>query len=135
MNNSNAKRAVILGMPFGTASARLRKTLLFSCATRLGEAVCYRCSRDIESIDEFSIEHKEAWLNAEDPIEKFFSLDNIAYSHMICNVAAAYRPKKYETEKARSKINWDLYYERHTEEVLSRKRDRYHKQKDHSLVV
>jgi len=84
--NSNDTKAVALGEPYGTANNKLRKSLLFDFAKRLDEDICYRCGVKIDSIEEFSIEHKVSWLNSEDPIRYFYSLDNIAFSHIKCNL-------------------------------------------------
>lgn len=40
-----------------------------------------------------SIEHKIPWLNSENPQGLFFDLQNIAFSHLSCNVGAARRAK------------------------------------------
>jgi len=93
---SNAEKAKLLRMPYGTANSRLRKMLLFKFAGELdpfGRLRCYRCGTEVPSIDDFSIEHKEAWMSAEDPVKAFFDLDNIAFSHITCNVGAANREK------------------------------------------
>ncbi len=79
-----------LGMPFGTANARLRKNILFSLLARYGENICYQCGEMITSVDQLSIEHKIPWLD-NDP-KLFWDLDNIAFSHLSCNVSAAIRP-------------------------------------------
>ena len=42
-------------------------------------------------VDEFSVEHKIPWLDSDDPIGLFFSLDNIAFSHHSCNSGAGGR--------------------------------------------
>jgi hypothetical protein len=90
-----------LGMSFGKASNRLKKNLLFSLAVRLNLHLCFQCGEEIRSPEEMSVEHKQPWLNSENPVELFFSLDNIAFSHLKCNVAAARPAKKYETEEER----------------------------------
>jgi len=41
----------------------------------------------IDSVEELSIEHKIPWLN--NSSELFWDLDNIAFSHLICNTRAA----------------------------------------------
>lgn len=46
-------------MPFGTASARLKKKIMFMLIKKLGEDICYRCGNKIEDVDELSIEHKK----------------------------------------------------------------------------
>lgn len=49
---------------------------------------CHQCGNEIESENELSVEHKEPWLDSDNPTDKFFDLDNIAFSHLKCNVAA-----------------------------------------------
>jgi len=83
-NSTNDRKAEQLGMPFGTASSRLRKKVLFSLVQRFGLDDCFKCGGKIATIDEFSIEHKRPWLNV-DP-DLFWDLDNIAFSHLRCNV-------------------------------------------------
>ena len=85
---SNANKAELLGMPFGTATHTLRKVLLFKFVQRAGEANCYRCGDWIFDIKDLTVEHKEPWGSAKDPVEAFFDLDNIAFSHMKCNYGA-----------------------------------------------
>jgi hypothetical protein len=75
-----------LGMPLGTASGKLRKQILFHLLCKLNENICFKCKKPILNVDELSIEHKENWLHSENPKELFFSLDNIAFSHMKCNL-------------------------------------------------
>ena len=88
MKNSNKTKNELLGMPYGTASNRLRKTILFSLVKHCQLDICYRCGLAIENIDDLSIEHKVAWQSSENPIEAFFDLDNISFSHLNCNVDA-----------------------------------------------
>jgi hypothetical protein len=90
MNGNQLKHAA-LGEAFGTANGKLRKALLFEAIGRLGERDCYRCGVLIERIDDFSIEHKSAWMQAADKRSAFYDLGNIAYSHLSCNSAAASR--------------------------------------------
>lgn len=85
LTNSNKKKSKQLGMAHGTACGILRKQILFAAIQQLGQDVCYRCEEKIESIDEFSIDHKTPWLDADDPHDLFFDLDNIAFSHLKCN--------------------------------------------------
>jgi hypothetical protein len=94
MNNTNIEKAKQLGMPFGTAAAKLRKSLLFSAIKKLGEDTCFKCGIKIESINDFSIEHKKPWLYVSSDL--FWDLDNIAYSHIKCN-----RPDRNNSEKIR----------------------------------
>lgn len=85
---SSDKKDSQLGMSNGTATARLRKNILFSMIKKLELDVCFQCGNKIETVDELSIEHKIPWLDSEDPIRLFFDLDNIAFSHLKCNVGA-----------------------------------------------
>ncbi len=92
---------IVLGMPIGTAAARLRKALLFDMSKKLDLDRCYHCKKQIESIDEFSIEHKQAWLRADDPVATFFDLANIGFSHLSCNARMAMRHKTSPEHKAK----------------------------------
>ena len=99
---SYEKRKAQLGIPVGTASARLRKALLFQCVQELNKDYCHQCSKKIESLEEFSIEHIQPWLDSENPKELFYDLNNIAFSHIKCNIGAARRiNKKYFTPEDR----------------------------------
>lgn len=84
------KRNVQLGMNYGTASNRLVKDILFSLIVETGKDVCYQCGEKIQR-EALSIEHKIPWLDSENPTQVFFDLDNIAFSHLRCNVGAARR--------------------------------------------
>ena len=83
------KKKKQLGMNPGTASNRLKKSILFSFAKKLGFNWCYQCGTEITNIDKFTVEHKTPWLDSDDPKELFFDLDNIAFSHASCNYAAS----------------------------------------------
>src|SRR4030042_960466 len=85
MENNGSKKSKQLGMPFGTASARLKKSLMFRMAQKLGEDVCFKCGKRILNLDEFTIEHKAPWLDRGPQL--FWDLDNIAFSHAKCNRA------------------------------------------------
>ena len=82
-------------MPHGTASNRLRKSIMFSLIKQCGFDICYRCKEVIETEKELSIEHKTPWLDSENPKELFFDLGNISFSHLRCNSSAGRR----ETEE------------------------------------
>jgi len=82
-----------LGINPSTASNRLVKDLLFYFICESGRNKCYRCGEEMKRKD-FSIEHKEAWLHSNNPKDLFFSLDNISFSHLKCNVSAARRKGK-----------------------------------------
>jgi hypothetical protein len=84
MGNNKIKEKQ-LKMSFGKANAILRKTIVFNLAQKCNLDICYRCKKKIEIIDDFTIDHKTEWLHSNDPVELFFSFDNIAFSHFNCN--------------------------------------------------
>lgn len=86
---SNEKKTKQLGIPYGTACARLRKMVLFSLVRELKRDKCYRCGLPILNIAEFTIEHKEPWFNGS--ADLFWDLGNIAFSHSTCNLRAVRR--------------------------------------------
>lgn len=86
MNNTNRAKAQQLGMPFGTAMAKLRKQLLFSLLKKYNENVCYRCEKPIECVEQLSVDHKKPWLRFDTNL--FWDVNNIAFSHLDCNVNA-----------------------------------------------
>lgn len=97
-----------LEMSFGKANFILRKRLLFYFCIELNKDICYRCNKKIETLDEFSIEHKEPWLYSENPKEKFFDLNNIVFSHLSCNSGAGRKNKIYKSKQER----WSILKER-----------------------
>jgi transposase-like protein len=94
LDKSNAIKANLLGMPLGTAQGKLRKKLLFHLAGKLDMLKCFRCPNVIETLEDFSIEHTESWQYANNPIETFFDVEKIAFSHLDCNINAATRSNK-----------------------------------------
>lgn len=73
-----------------TASGRLVKDLLWNFIKLNGQDTCSKCGEEMGRHD-FSIEHITPWLDSEDPFGLFFDLENIAYSHLSCNVGARRR--------------------------------------------
>ena len=100
--NSNDKKSFQLGMPHGTATNKLRKLIIFSLIKQLGFDVCYQCGQKIEDISQLSIEHIVPYLDSENPKELFFDLNNIAFSHLSCNVKASRqtRPLKHPIQES-----------------------------------
>lgn len=103
----NDKKRSQLGMPNGTATARLRKSILFQLVKETGRNICHQCGKEIVSEDELSIEHKIPWLDSENPIELFFDLNNIAFSHLRCNIGTCRHHKSCETQ--REKVSQGLH--------------------------
>jgi len=83
------KKKEQLGMHPSTAYARLRKEILWKYIVQNEDNICFRCHGIIRGINDLSIEHKVPWLDSEKPLELFFHSDNIAFSHLKCNVGAA----------------------------------------------
>ena len=93
MSDYNKKREAQLGMSLGAARNKLHKSILFKliCEAELNE--CYQCGDFINNVDNLSIEHKEPWLYSNNPVDLYFDLTNIAFSHLKCNSGAARRNK------------------------------------------
>lgn len=88
---SNDKKAAQLGMSHAHASIILKKNIMFDLIKRCNLDICFQCKNKIENVEDLSIEHKKHWQDSENPIELFFNLDNIAFSHKSCNYSAARR--------------------------------------------
>lgn len=88
-----------LGMNAGTAQHRLVKDTLFKLAVEAGY-MCFRCGLPLVR-ETFTLEHKEPWLDSENPKDTFFDQNNVAFSHAYCNFSAGRKPNKYPTEEAR----------------------------------
>lgn len=121
--DKHANKTKLLGMSFITARYRLDRDLLFKFAVALGYK-CHRCGGDL-CRDTFSVDHKELWTKAEDPVQSFFDVDNIAFSHHGCNSKFTSRTK-HHTEEAklenRRRINNKSNAKRYTPEA---RRERY----------
>lgn len=93
------KKKLQLGMNPSTAAGRLTKDILWMLIVETGRDVCFRCSEKM-SRETFSIEHKEPWLDSHNPVELYFDLDNISFSHLSCNCKET-RQFKHSSEEAR----------------------------------
>jgi hypothetical protein len=99
MGNSNRKKELQLDSPIGTATARLRKSIMFQMSQKLEMDICYQCGERIVSVNDFTIEHKIPWLDSKNPKQLFYDLDNIAFSHHSCNIRAAKRVKVHGQQR------------------------------------
>lgn len=110
METSTEKKERLLGESYGAATGRLRKEVLFQLLVNQGLDVCFQCGRKIEKANDVSIEHKKPWMSAENPKEAFYDLDNIAISHLRCNVRAGNhkvpRPNNRGELNGSSKLTW-----------------------------
>jgi hypothetical protein len=108
--NAKNKKREQLGMDDSTASHKLRKLILFSLVQQKAQDFCFRCQAKIETVEDLSIEHKTPWLDSSNPVHNFFDLNNIAFSHLKCNIADRRKPnKKYFTDdelKAANQSRW-----------------------------
>lgn len=93
----NKMKSEHLGMNASTAQHQLRKKILFSLLKKLNENFCFQCGAEIESEETLSIEHKTPWLHGD--VSLFWDLDNIAFSHLKCNIGAARKPESYPDRK------------------------------------
>ncbi len=80
---SNKKKSDQLGMSYGKATHKLKREIFFSFLKRLGENVCFRCGKEIETSSDVTVDHKAPWLDEDTTL--FWNLDNIAFSHFSCN--------------------------------------------------
>ena len=97
VSKSKQKKTEQLGMNPSTAQHRLRKDLMFSLIKECGLDTCFQCGDKITTVRELSIEHKVPWLDSENPIDLFFDLDNVAFSHLSCNCKESRGNLKYVT--------------------------------------
>lgn len=99
------KKKQQLGMNPSTASNRLVKDLLWNFVQKEGNE-CFHCKQPMDR-STFSIEHKTPWLDSETPIELFFDIDNISFSHLSCNASNARRESLTEAERKTRKKAYD----------------------------
>lgn len=118
------KKQNLLGMNPSTASHRLVKDLLWKLIVETHRDTCHQCGKSMTR-ETFSIEHIKPWMLSENPVESYFDLENISFSHMSCNYAAATRPKVYTNKQEKKKAEWNRYYEKNSAQILERKRKRY----------
>lgn len=97
----NKKKAIQLGMPFGTASNRLKKKILFYLVKNLKLNKCFQCRKIIHSEHELSVEHKVPYLDSKDPLKLFFDLTNIAFSHLKCNISTTRHKKGFDDPRSK----------------------------------
>lgn len=95
---SSDKKRQQLGMNPSTARSRLVQDVLWMLIEKSGMNVCHQCGEPM-CRDTFSIEHKDPWLDSDDPIAMYFDLQNVGFSHQGCNSGAARRPHKHATRE------------------------------------
>lgn len=105
-----------LGKGMTSANHQLHRDLLFDFAIKTGH-FCYRCGQPLTR-DTFTIDHIVPWLDTENAKALFFSIDNIAFSHRVCNLSVTRRVKKYATFKEQEKASNLRYKTKHRERLL-----------------
>jgi len=116
--NTSERKAKLLGRPFGTANKKLRKSILFMLIKKINKNICYKCNKKIENMSNLAIKHKDNWMSTKNPIESFYDLNNIIFSHRKCDTFESSRntkkiryPKKSENIKGgREKLLGEPYY-------------------------
>lgn len=86
------RRQAQLGMSYGTARARLTKQLLLKYVIAAGDNVCHVCSNPITEVSELSVEHIIPWEGRDTNL--FWDLNNIRFSHILCNKPHSYGRNK-----------------------------------------
>lgn len=86
------EHVTMLGMPVATATARLKKAMMFEMAVALERDNCLRCDKPIETAEELSVDHIQPWRY--ESAELFWDLTNVAFSHRACNKVD--RPRRRE---------------------------------------
>lgn len=90
--DANSRKSKQLNMSHSTAQNRLRKMVMWEYVVKCGDNTCYQCGEEIEDISQLSMEHKTPWLDSGNPVELFFSMYNIAFSHLSCNIKSGRSP-------------------------------------------
>ena len=93
MKKGSHKKEIQLGMSWTTATGRLTRLVLFQLVQKTSQDICFRCNEKILTIEELSIEHKNPWLDVSPSL--FWDLENIAFSHSVCNKRAGRKPTKW----------------------------------------
>jgi hypothetical protein len=104
MKANNAKKHAQLGMPYGTACNRLRKSIILNLLQQLGQDTCFKCGERIETVETLSIEHKIPWQDNDTAL--FWDLNNIAFSHLSCNRSRQHHDTHVKRMNAPSGQTW-----------------------------
>ncbi len=100
------KKSRQLGENYSSASNKLRRKIMFSLIQECNKNRCHRCGKPMTESD-FSIDHKKAWQNSANPKDLFWSMKNISFSHLRCNVGAAKMIPRTKGARMRSYIEDD----------------------------
>jgi len=89
----NAKSLGMTAGEFRKKHRSMKRRLYFSLIEKAGMNICFQCGKPM-TYEDYSIEHKVPWLHADNALELFEDLDNLAFSHKSCNSKAARRSTK-----------------------------------------
>ena len=93
MKSRNERAKEQLGIHLSTAQGKLVKDILWKLIQETNNNKCFVCGEEMTRED-FSIEHKTAWLDKENAKELFWDLNNISFSHLTCNISRKNRKKQ-----------------------------------------
>lgn len=82
MNEFKQKRSEQLGMPYGTASNKLRLKVIFDLLCSVGKNNCFVCNSIIDSPENLAVAHKKQWVDVDPSL--FWKTDNIVFKHQKC---------------------------------------------------
>ena len=82
----------------GNARNKLQNLLIVDLLTKLEINNCYRCSLPLTP-ESLSVDHIQQWMSAADPIESFYDMTNIAFSHQRCNCRHSDGPRTERTHR------------------------------------
>lgn len=82
MNKYKKDRSDQLGMPYGTATTKLRLKIIFDLLTEADKNYCSSCSKIINFPEELSVVHKKPWFDVDPNL--FWRTDNLAFRHQNC---------------------------------------------------
>ncbi len=121
--------------PKGTSNYKLYRSIMMHLADCLGLCLCHRCGKRIESLREFSVEHKIPWIGHPNAAAVFTDLSNIAFSHLSCNSRAQRRSNKIYADKfERGRASHKRYWQKHGPERNARRRPLRRKNSKHNRV-
>lgn len=86
-----------------TATGRLVKDILWSLIVKTNQHYCCKCNGEMNR-STFSIEHLTPWLDSNNPVELFFDLENISFSHLDCNISDARKVNKVQDRELAADI-------------------------------
>ncbi len=85
MDTYNQRKSFQLGGNYQSLCQQLKRDLLYHYVKLANCHICHRCGAPIESSEDFSVDHIQAWMYKENARELFLDLENIAFSHKSCN--------------------------------------------------